>query len=65
MYGYFMISIPGIILILFLIHRYLKKNGKEKSILFYSGIFYIMLGLPIIYSWFLYIAIGFILIGIL
>lgn len=65
MYGYFMISIPGIILILFLIHRYLKKNGKERSLLFYSGIFYIMLGLPIIYSWFLYIAIGFILIGIL
>lgn len=64
MYGYFMISIPGIILILFLLHSYLKKKGKEKSLFFYSGLFYILMGLPIIYSWFIYIAIGFILIGI-
>lgn len=65
MYGYFLISIPGIILILFFLHRSLKKKGKEKSLFFYSGLLYILLGLPIIYSWFLYIAIGFIFIGIL
>lgn len=65
MFGYFTVSIPGIILILFLLHRYLKKNGKERNLLFYSGMFYILMGLPILYSWFMYIAAGFILLGII
>jgi hypothetical protein len=47
------------------LYLYTKKKGKEQNFFFYSGLFYIFLGVPFLYSLLLYGAIGSILVGFL
>ncbi len=65
MYAYLLLSIPLSIAILVSLYIYQRKRGKEKTFLFYSGLCYILLGLPIVYSWFLYVALVSIALGVL
>ncbi len=47
------------------LYIYTKKRGKEQNLFFYSGLFYVFLGVPFVYSLLMYVAIGSIFIGFL
>lgn len=64
MYSFIAISSIISVGLIFLVHKFLQKRGKEKDLLFYGGLFHILVFLPAVYSWYLYISILFILIGI-
>ncbi len=57
----FLIAGPGLLAFYF----YQKNRRKEKSILFYGGLGYILVALPIVFSWFAFFSIIFIFIGII
>ncbi|MBK8398138.1 MAG: hypothetical protein IPL26_23220 [Leptospiraceae bacterium] len=60
---FFIILIISVLLIP--IHFYLNKRGKGKNFLFYSGLIYVLIGLPILPSFLIYLGIGSCTIGIL
>lgn len=56
-----------IILISFLIvpvHLYLNKRGKGKSFLFYAGLLYLLVGLPLLPGFLIFVGIGSCVVGI-
>ena len=53
----FLIAGPGLLAFYF----YQKNRRKEKSILFYGGLGYILVALPIVFSWFAFFSIIFII----
>jgi hypothetical protein len=65
MYAYFTIGFFLAGLGLFFLYQFQKKKGREKSILFYGSIAHILVGLPLLPSWFVYIGIGFIIAGLI
>ncbi|MCB1177681.1 MAG: hypothetical protein KDK36_08900 [Leptospiraceae bacterium] len=65
MVTYFFISSSISFLLVVALYSYLKTKGKKKNYLFYTGIFYIIVNLPIIYSFYIFFALASIGIGIL
>jgi hypothetical protein len=64
MLSYFLFSITISAILLGLLYIFQKKKGNQKSFLFYTGIAYILVGLPIIYSFYILIALVSIVLGL-
>lgn len=65
MYQYFLLAFPVAALLCWALASVLKKRGRREPVIFYGGLIYILIALPIVWSWFLYIAIGSIMIGLI
>ena len=65
MYQYFLLAFPVAALLCWALASVLKKRGRREPVIFYGGLIYILIALPIVWSWFLYIALGSIMIGLI
>jgi len=65
MYQYFLLAFPIAALLCWVLASILKKRGRTKPLIFYGGLIYVLIALPIVWSWFLYIALGSIAIGLI
>jgi hypothetical protein len=64
MITYLFVLIPFLFIILYALYAYQQKQGKQKNLLFYIGLMYILIGLPFVYSFLVFFSLCSISIGI-
>ncbi len=63
MYQYLLLALPVAALVCWALAISLKRRGRAQPLIFYGGLTYVLVALPIVWSWYLYIALGSIAVG--
>lgn len=63
MIQYFFLAFPLSILLCWLLAAQLKRRGRRLPVIFYGGLIYVLIALPLLVSWYLYVALGSITLG--
>lgn len=63
MIQYFFLAFPLSLLLCWLLAAQLKRRGRRLPVIYYGGLIYVLVALPLLFSWYLYIALGSIAVG--